>query len=229
MLQPHAEQRADARGPGPEDEHRILLRDLRDACGPEPRGEDVAHEQRLRVAHRRGDAAEPLVGVRYPHVGRLPAVDAAPQGPSAVRIRAVIDVSAAAEEAFAAEGLDVDRHAVADPHGAHCLPYLLDDADHLVPDGDARHGAGHASVADVEVAGADARQRDAHDGVARVFQYGPGLLPKFEAALFYICIGFHGWTGTDSYSQRYEFCPENRLSGPGIRLRMRFRRAAVGF
>ena len=51
---------------------------------------------------------------------------------------------------------------------AHFRPDRLDDADHLVADGDALDGAGNAAVFDMQVAGADARERHAHDGVARV-------------------------------------------------------------
>ena len=150
-FQQHAKQGADARRPGPDDEHRILLTDLRDAGGPETRGQHVAHEQSLFVAHGIGDAAESLIGIGNADILRLPAVDAAAQGPTAIRIGAVVHISVPAEETFAAKGLDVDRDTVAGPDRGDIRPDLLHDADHFVADGDARHGAGNAAVLDVQM------------------------------------------------------------------------------
>ena len=129
--------------------------------------------------------------MRHADILRLSAVDAAAQRPTSVGISAVVHVAALAEEAFAAEGLDVDRHAVAGLYAAHLRPDLLDDAYHLVSDGDTLDGAGHAAVLDMQVAGADTRERHAHDGVARILQGGFRLVEQSEPAVFDIGIGFH--------------------------------------
>lgn len=196
-----AEQRADARGTRPDDEQRILLRNLGDAGGPEACGEDVAGEERRLVAHRVGNARQPLLGVGYAHVFGLSAVDAASERPAPVGVGAVVDVAVAAEETLAAEGLDVDRHAVARAERRDAGADLLDDAHHLVADGNALDGARHAAVEDVQVAGADARQRDAHQCVARVFEAGQGLFAELEASAADIGAGFHG-SAMCSFGQR---------------------------
>ena len=129
--------------------------------------------------------------MRHANILRLSAVDAAAQRPTSVGISAVVHVTALAEEAFAAESLDIDRHAVADPDMTHLRPDRLDDADHLVTDGDTLDGAGHAAVFDMQVAGADARERHAHDSVARILQGGFRLVEQLEPPVCDIGIGFH--------------------------------------
>ena len=74
---------------------------------------------------------------------------------------------------------------------AHLRPDRFDDADHLVSDGDALDGARHAAVFDMQVAGAYARERHAHDGVARILQGGVRLVEQLEPPVFDIGIGFH--------------------------------------
>nr|DAL56230.1 MAG TPA_asm: hypothetical protein [Caudoviricetes sp.] len=190
--EPDAEQRAEPRRPGPEDKDRVFGPDLGDARGPESRGEDVADEERLLVAHRVGDARQPLVGMGYPHVFGLPAVDAAAQGPPSVGVRAVVHIAVAAEEALAAEGLDIDRHTVARGDVRDACADRLDHTDHLVTDGDALDGARYAAVLDMQVAGADAAQRDAHQCIARIEQYGNGFVAQREMAVSDVGTGFHG-------------------------------------
>ena len=179
-VQAGAEQGAESGGACAEDEHGVVGRDTGDARGPVACGEDVADEQGGLVAHRVGDGREPLVGVGHADVFGLPAVDAATERPSAVGVGAVVHIAVAAEEALAAERLDIDRHALARADGTDSGTHLFDDADHLVPHGDAGHSAGHAAVLDVQVAGADAAERDAHDGVARVDEGGARFFEQFE-------------------------------------------------
>ena len=135
---------------------------------------------------------QPLVGMGHPHQRGLPAVDAAAQRPASVGVGAVVDIAVAAEVALAAEGLDVDRHAVARAERRNLRAHLLDDAHHLVAHGDALDGARHAAVEDVQVAGADACQRDAYQGVAGCFEPGFRLFAELEASAFDIGTGFHG-------------------------------------
>ena len=118
-------------------------------------------------------------------------VGPAPQRPSSVGIGAVVHVAALAEEAFAAEGLDVDRHTVADLYAAHLRPDRFDDADHFVADGDALDGARHAAVFDMQIAGTDATERNPYDGIARIEQPGLLFFAEFEPSAFNIGIGSH--------------------------------------
>ena len=87
---------------------------------------------------------------------------------------------------MAAEGFDVDRHAVAGAYRMHGLADLLNHADHLMPDRYAGHGARHGAMLDMQVAGADAGERDAHNRVPRVAQSGHRLVQQGEMPLFYI-------------------------------------------
>ena len=78
------------------------------------------------------------------------------------------DIAVLAEPAFAAVGLDIDRHPVSRLYLMDLIPYLGHKANHLVADGDSGNGTWHAAVLDVQVAGADARQGDLHNGILRV-------------------------------------------------------------
>ena len=91
----------------------------------------------------------------HAHKLRLPAVDAAAERPAAVGIGAVVHPAVAAEVTLAAKGLHVHRHPVAGTDGLYLRADSLHDTDHLMADGDARHGARHGAVLDVQVAGAD--------------------------------------------------------------------------
>ena len=190
-FQQHAQQGTDARGACSDDEHRVVRPDVRDAGGPEAGGQDVAHEEGLLVADAVGDAVQSLVGMGHTHVLGLSAVDAAAQRPASVGVFAVVHIAVTAEETLAAEGFDVHRHPVAGLYGSDALAHPFDNAHHLVADGNAGHGTGHAAVLDVQVARTDAAQRDAHQGVMRVFQLGHGLLPQFEAPVLHVSICQH--------------------------------------
>ena len=145
----------------------------------------------LLVAHPLGDARQALVGVGHSHRLGLPAVYAAAQGPAAVGVGAVVHEAPAAEVALAAEGLHVHRHAVARSHAPHRRAHGLHHAHHLVPHGHAGHRPRHAAVLYVQVAGADACQRDAHQCVALVPQHRAGLLQQLEPPAFHVSICQH--------------------------------------
>ena len=167
-VQHHAEQGAESRRPSPDDEDGIFLRDLADACRPEACSQHVADQQCLLVGHTIGNAVQSLRSQRHAHILRLSTVDAASQSPAAMGRGTVVDIAMLAEEAFATEGLHVDRHAVADLHAPDIGSHLLHHTDHLVAHGDARHRPWHTSVLDMKVTGANASQGHAHDGVGEL-------------------------------------------------------------
>ena len=195
LLQHYAQQSAYSRRACADDGDGILRRYLRYACGPESGGEDVSHEERLIVAYGIWYSCQPLIGVRDTYILGLPAVDAATQRPSTVGIGTVVHISMTAEETLATEGLDINRHAVAHLYGGYGTAYGLDYADHLVPDGYALDGAGNAAVLDVQVARADASEGYAHDGITRVLDLGPRLVPHLEASAVDIGVCFHSKKG----------------------------------
>ena len=176
MFQEGAEQGADSRRPGADDEHRIFFGNLRDTGSPKARGKHIAYKQGLFVAHRVRYAVQALVGIGHAHVFRLTAVDAASQGPTAVGVGAIVHIAVPAKEALAAEGFHVHRDPVAGADGGDVGAYLLYNAHHFVPNRCSGHGARHATVLDVQVAGADATERHADDGVSGVFEPGNRLL-----------------------------------------------------
>ena len=133
--------------------------------------------------------------MRNTYILGLPAVYAATQRPSTVRIGTVVHISMTAEETLATEGLDINRHTVALLYGGYGTAYGLDYADHLVPDGYALDGAGNAAVLDVQVARADASEGYAHDGITRVLDLGLRLVPHLEASAVDIGVCFHSKNG----------------------------------
>ena len=92
---------------------------------------------------------------------------------------------------MAAERLHVDCHAVAGPDRRNGASHGFNHADHLVTDGDARHGARDAAVLDMQVACADAGERHTDNCVPRVEQDGFGLFNQRESSRLGIGIGKH--------------------------------------
>ena len=187
-LQHRAEQGADARRSGTDDKHGILRRNVRYACRPKAGGQDITHEECLLVRHIIGDAVKPLVGMGHTDKFRLPTVDAAAQSPTSVGVGAVVHIAFLAKETLAAEGLHVHGDAVARTDIGDGTPHLLHHAHNLVAYGDARHGTRHAAMLDVQVAGADAAQGDADNGVVCILQHRFRLVQEAELALLDIRI-----------------------------------------
>ena len=102
-----------------------------------------------------------------------------------------------AEETLAAEGLHIDRHTVACLDGAYLGADLLNNANHLVANGYARHSTQHTAMLDMQVAGADTAERNAHNGIARTLQLGLRFVDQLELAGGYVSVGEH------IQSQRY--------------------------
>ena len=111
---------------------------------------------------------------------------AAAKRPAAVSVSAVVYKAVTAEEAVAAEGLDVDRDAVALFDLTYLAAYFVDDADHFMTDCNSHHGARHAAVLDVQVACADTRERDLDYCVPLVKELRLWFFDKAEAALLQI-------------------------------------------
>ena len=151
LFEHNAEQGAYSCGPGADDEDSVLIGDLRDARRPVAGGEDITHQQRLPVGHAVRDPVQPGIGKRHPHIFGLPAVNAAAECPAAVFVGAVVHIAFLAEEALPAEGLNIDRHTVPRFYMGHRRADSLNDAHHLMTDRDARYGAGHAAVLDVQI------------------------------------------------------------------------------
>ena len=138
------------------------------------------------------DLGQPLVGIGDPDILRLPAVDAAAKGPAAAGIGAVVDPAVSAEKAGAAEGFHIDGHPVSGAEGTDVRACLLHHAYHLVSHRDAGHRPGNRAVLDVQIAGADAGQRDPDDRVPGVQQDRLWLVQQGEFPPLQIGVGEHG-------------------------------------
>ena len=57
--------------------------------------------------------------------------------------------------------------------------------------GNVWNGMWHAAVLDMQVAGADTAERNAHNGITRTLQLGLWLVDKFELAVGYVGVGKH--------------------------------------
>ena len=51
------------------------------------------------------------------------------------------------------------------------------------------HSTGHTAVLDMQVAGADTAERNAHNGIARALQLGLRLVDQLELAVGYVGVG----------------------------------------
>lgn len=118
-VKPGTEHGAEACGPRAEDEYGVVGRDAGDARCPIARGEDVADEQGGFIAYRVGDGGESLFGMGHADIFGLSTVDAAAECPAAVGGGAVVHIAVPAEEALAAECLDVDCYALPRTDGPH--------------------------------------------------------------------------------------------------------------
>ena len=167
LLQHHAQQRADSRRSRTDNQHRVIGLNLRNSGGPKSCCKDIANEQCLLIANAIWNAIEALVGIRHTHILRLPAIDATAERPAAIGVGAVVYKAIFAEETLTSKGLHIDRHAVARLDGAHLGADLLNHANHLVANGYAGHSTRHTAVLDMQVAGADTTERNAHNGIAR--------------------------------------------------------------
>ena len=190
-LQHDAQQGADARRSGSDDEHSVVRINLRYARSPVSCGEDVAREESLFVAYAVGYAVESLSGMRHTDILSLSSVDAATESPASVGVLAVVHVALTAEETFAAEGLHIHCHSVARSDVRHLRACLFHYAHHLMTYGDARYGARNTAVLYVQVARADAPERHPHDGVARVLQFGHGFFCQSEVPFSDVSICQH--------------------------------------
>ena len=57
--------------------------------------------------------------------------------------------------------------------------------------GNAWNGTRYTAVLDMQVAGANTTERNAHNGIARTLQLGLRLVDKFELAVGYVGVGEH--------------------------------------
>ena len=191
FFQPHTLQRAQPGRPCSQNQHGVFRPDLRDFRRPVSGRQQVADKQRLPVGHSVGNPVQSLVGMGDPDIFRLTAVNPAAECPTAVRVGAVVDPSVFAEETFSAEGFNVDGDPVTRPDGGDFWSDLLDDADHLMTDGDARDGAGDRAVLDMQVTGADAGEGYFDDCVPLVKQDRFWFFAEFKFSGCGIGVGKH--------------------------------------
>ena len=188
LLEHGAKQSAYACRSGADDKDGIFRRYFRDADRPEPCSKDVPGEKRLLVADGIRYPVQSLVCIRNSHIFGLPSVDAASQCPSAVRVGTVVDETVPAEKTMSAECLYVDGDPVSRFYCGDLVSCLFDNPDHFVPDRYAWHRSGYATMSDMQVAGADARQSDLDYGVCGVLQFRYRFLCQFELPFFYVCV-----------------------------------------
>ena len=148
-FQSGTEQRTDSRRSSSNQQHRIFERNFRDTGSPETGSQNIAHEKRLLVRHSVGNAIQPLVGMRHPHIFRLPPVNAATQCPSSIGVLTIVYISVLAEKTFPTESLHVDRYPVTRLHGSDLRTHLFHDAHHLMTHRNTRYSTRHTAVLDV--------------------------------------------------------------------------------
>ena len=155
------------------------------ACQPVPMTSDRREQRRHQglVGHLAG-RHERAVRQRHADVLALPAVDEPPvpvlAAPEATRRAPRLDPDPAVRTGVVGVHERRDDE-VPGPDAAHLRADLLDDADELVPDARRLAHLVDAAVGP-QVAAADARRRDAHEGVRRGLQRGVGHLVEPDVA-----------------------------------------------
>ena len=130
-----------------EDDDRVADPDAARLRAAEAGRGDVGEEHDLLVGHVIGDRREVRLGRRDEQVLGLRAVDRVAEAPAAeglvaVAVAALAEVAGQAGAALAARRDRADEHALADLVAGHAGAELLDDADRLVADDQARLGPG---------------------------------------------------------------------------------------
>ena len=199
IFQHSAKQRANAGRTCADDQNRVRAFDFGNTRRPKSRCENISHKQGLLVRYAVGDFVQALIGKRHAHVLGLSAVNPASQCPTAVFVRAVVDVSVFAEKTLSTKRFHVDGHSISRFDGFDVVADFFDNAHHLVSHGDSRHGFWHRSVLDVQVACANAPKRHAHDRIARVCNLRLFFVNQFKFSVFYIGQRFH-------FSPHKSFC-----------------------
>ena len=115
-----------------------------------------------------GHSHEALQANRY--------LDATAKCPAAIGVGAVVHKAVFAEETLAAEGLHIDRNAVARLDISDLGADLLNHANHLVANGNAGHSTRHTAVLDMQIAGVDTAECIAHNNIKRTLQFGLRLV-----------------------------------------------------
>ena len=129
--------------------------------------------------------------------------------PAAIRVGAVVDKAFLAEEALAAEGLNIDSDPVTDLYGSDRRADLLYNSYHLVADGNSLDSTRHRAVFDVQVAGADTRKRYPDDSVGVALKRGSGFFDELKIAFVYVCVCKHCVTSFLVICLLYHISAEN--------------------
>ena len=186
LLQHNAQQGANTRRTCTDNQHGILLGDFRNTCCPKAGSKNIAHKKRLFIGNAVGNFVQPLVSVRHTHKFRLSAVNAAAKCPAAMMIGAIIDKALLAEEAFAAERFYVYRHAVTGLHGFYVSADRFHHAHHFMAHGNSRHNTRYRAMLNMQITGADASQRYAHNSITRRNKLRLGLFLQSKLTVFNI-------------------------------------------
>ena len=88
-----------------------------------------------------------------------------------------------AKEAFTAEGLYIDRHAITGFDGMYLVAYLLHDTDHFMSDRDSGHCTRHTSMLNVQITGAYTAESNTYNGIPCMLQFRFRFIDQFEMSL----------------------------------------------
>ena len=138
------------------------------------------------------DMKESSVDVR---LDRLATVDAATECPAASLRLAVVDISALAEEAFAAERFYVYRRAVTGLHGFYVGADRFHHANHFMAHGNSRHSTRYRAMLNMQITAADASQGYAHERITRRNKLRLGLFLQSKLSVFNISQCLHKFAG----------------------------------
>ena len=149
IIQPDALQSAKPGRSDTDNQHSILLANLRNLSSPIPRGKYISDKQSLLIAHIIWNTGQPIIGKRHTNKLCLSTVNPTTECPTTIRIYAIVDPPMTAEETLAAERLHIHRNTVARLHRLDRLTNRLHDTDHLMPDSNSRHSSRHATMLDM--------------------------------------------------------------------------------
>ena len=149
MFQHHTKQGTNTCWSCTYNQNRIFRFDFRNTGSPKPGSQDIANKQSLFICYFIRNTIQPLIGIRYPNIFSLSAINTATQCPTTIRILTVIDITMTTEETIATECLDIHRYTVTRFYRNHIRTDFLHNTYHFMSYCNTRYSPRHTSMFDM--------------------------------------------------------------------------------
>ena len=191
LLEHYAKKRTYSGRTATDDQDCVILFYFGYPCCPESGRKHITDQQCLLIAHCVRYLVQSLIRIRHTYIFRLTSINPAAERPSSICIRTVIHIAVSAEEAFAAECLNIYRNSVARPYRLYFRSDFRYDSHHFMADGYTLHRPGNTAMLDVQVAGTYTAESDFDNCILWVDNLRNGLINQLEMSMINICVCFH--------------------------------------